>query len=76
MQCRSLLARLSEYLDGEVPPDLCAEVRAHLETCRGCADLARTLRRTMDLCRGLPHRPLPAALRERLRRQLDLPAKG
>jgi anti-sigma factor (TIGR02949 family) len=71
MECRHLLARLSEYLDGEIPPGVCEELQRHLETCAACATLARTLRRTVDLCRALPARPLPDELRARLRHLLD-----
>jgi len=39
MDCRQALARLYEYLDGELTADQALEVRQHLEACRPCFDL-------------------------------------
>lgn len=65
--CRGLFARLSEYLDGELPGPLCEEIRVHLDGCRSCERFCETLRRTVDLCRRLPPVPLPAEVRRELR---------
>lgn len=67
VDCREMFARLSEYLDGEVPPNLCEELARHLEGCTPCEAFARTLRRTVGLCRQLPPRPLPEHVRRELR---------
>ncbi len=71
MECRRLFARLSEYLDGELPAGICDELRAHLDGCRPCAAFARELEATVDLCRSLPPRPVPPGLRRRLRALLE-----
>jgi anti-sigma factor RsiW len=69
--CRALFARLSEYLDGELPGPLCEEIRAHLEDCPACEQFCETLRRAVALCRELPAVPLPDDLRLELRVLLD-----
>ncbi len=67
MECRELFARLSEYLDGELPPGLCDEIHRHLQACTPCEAFAATLRRTIDLCRALPAAPLDEHLRAELK---------
>jgi anti-sigma factor RsiW len=62
-----MFARLSEYLDGELPPNLCQELTRHLEGCTPCEAFSRTLRLTVDLCRQLPPKPLPESVRRELR---------
>ncbi len=64
--CRQLFSRLSEYLDGEMPPGLCEELRAHLDRCTSCEAFAGTLKRIVDLCRALP----PLSLSDDVRAEL------
>ena len=71
MDCREMFARLSEYLDGELPGDLCAEFARHFEACVACEAFTRTLRQTIDLCHQLPARSLPEPLRQELRALLS-----
>lgn len=52
--------RLSEYLDGELPPADRAAIEAHLERCPECADTLAALRRIVVRARALEDRP-PAA---------------
>jgi anti-sigma factor RsiW len=66
-----MFARLSEYLDGELPPELCGEFARHFEACVACEGFTRTLRETIDLCRALPPKPLPESLRHELRALLS-----
>ena len=77
VECGALLARLSEFLDGELPPELCREIEAHMADCGPCRDVIETLRRTVDLCRALPRRELPeearAAIRALLRESFPRP---
>lgn len=77
MECRALLARLSEFLDGELPPGLCQEIEGHMAGCPPCRDVIETLRRTVGLCRALPRKELPeetrAAIRALLRESFSRP---
>lgn len=62
-----MFARLSEYLDGELPENLCEELSRHLAGCTPCETFTRTLEHTVDLCRRLPARQLPDDVRAELR---------
>ncbi len=64
-ECVRIQAALSEYLDGELPPDLRQEVQAHLGGCAICRVYCETLRETVALCRQSPRPPVD---RECLRR--------
>ncbi len=59
MECREMFGRLSEFLDGELPADLCQQIQAHMDGCEPCQAFARTLRDTVERCRRLSSRPLP-----------------
>lgn len=59
MTCRELFERLSEYVDGELSQEICAEIQRHMEGCDPCVAFAKTLKKTADLCRRLPSQPIP-----------------
>lgn len=59
MTCRELFERLSEYVDGEQSQEICQEIQRHMEGCDPCVAFAKTLKKTADLCRRLPSRPIP-----------------
>lgn len=71
MECREMFARLSEFLDGELPAGLCEEMRRHIEGCEPCERFCETLRQTVDLCHHAPAVPLPDEVRRELRRLID-----
>ncbi|MBI1736680.1 MAG: zf-HC2 domain-containing protein [Candidatus Rokubacteria bacterium] len=73
MECRELFARLSEYLDGEITPEVCEALRRHVEGCERCDAFLDTLRFTVDVCRCLPPPPLPDDLRRRLHQLIENP---
>jgi RNA polymerase sigma-70 factor (ECF subfamily) len=68
--CREMFARLSEYLDVELPPDTCREMEAHIAGCGPCAAFTESLRRTIELCRGFRPQELPAAIARDARQKL------
>lgn len=53
LECRQVFEKLSEYLDEELPPDLCERMRGHIEDCPPCVEFVNSLRKTVDLCRQL-----------------------
>jgi len=69
-ECKEIFALLSQYLDAELPPDMCASVEAHLGDCPPCVEFVQTLEKTVGLCRKLKARqspdPLPPAARAEL----------
>ncbi len=67
------LHELSEFIDGELAPDLCAELEQHMAGCENCRVVVDTLRRTVSLYRTLPADPdLPPDVEERLWRSFDM----
>jgi predicted anti-sigma-YlaC factor YlaD len=70
--CRDLLDGLSDYLEGEAHSELCAEIARHLAGCSKCRIVVDTLRKTVTLYHQLPQPPMPAQVRERLYKRLDL----
>lgn len=80
--CRELFAELSEYLDGNVEPKRCDEMRAHIESCPACVAFLRELRGTIDRCRTAEvacdekvMERLRSALTREYLRLMTLPAK-
>ncbi|MCQ3938481.1 MAG: zf-HC2 domain-containing protein [Chloroflexi bacterium] len=71
--CQDLLGSLSEYIDGELPPDLCREIEKHLEGCDNCRIVLNTTKRTIDLVQiPVEEETVPADVRERLFKRLNL----
>lgn len=68
--CREIFARLSEYLDGELPPQAARELESHLCGCPPCVEFVRSLRRTVDLCHGFEPGRGPAPLSSEARQRL------
>jgi anti-sigma factor RsiW len=66
-RCRELFEKLSEYLDGELDPSLCAEAEAHLEDCPPCKEFLESLRRTVGILGRLPEEKLPEEIRREMR---------
>jgi hypothetical protein len=62
MTCDQALENLSAYLDGELPPDEAAAVRAHLDDCPVCLAAERDLRALAGLLARLPEHPAPQDL--------------
>ncbi len=71
--CRHLLDSLSDYLDGDLSEELCAELEQHLADCENCQIVVDTLRRTITLyhANAAPP-PVPSDVRERLYKRLNL----
>jgi anti-sigma factor RsiW len=69
--CQEVFERLSEYLDGELSPQECAKMQAHLRDCGPCVDFVESLRKSIYASHGLrsdePVSALPEETRENLR---------
>ena len=70
--CRPLLEQLSDYVDGQAAPALCAEIEAHLATCPDCRVVVDTLDNTVKLYRALPKFDPPEGATARLFSVLNL----
>lgn len=70
MECKEIFEKLSEYLDGELPPELCEQMRGHIEDCPPCVEFISSLQKTVDLCRQLPSTgssPAPEEVKQKIR---------
>jgi anti-sigma factor (TIGR02949 family) len=74
LRCSDVLARLSDYLDGDLPPPDAERLREHLRGCAECerfggamAELVRSLRRELADSDDGPPRDVVERLRARLR---------
>lgn len=72
MNCPDVKPVLIEYLDGRLPPDRAAAVRAHVESCAACRRDADLHRRAWDLAGGIdalePDPSFGILVRRRVRR--------
>ena len=73
--CRDVVDAFSRRLEGEIDPNLCAELESHLQTCPACQARCDSLKATLTLCRSAGAAPVPpdvvSSVREALRRFLD-----
>jgi len=73
LSCSDVLARLSDYLDGDLPAEERARVEEHLRGCEGCARFGGEFAATV---RGLRAHlgaatSVPGEVKERIRRAID-----
>ena len=50
-ECRTILAGISAYLDGDLEATACDAIERHCQDCVRCAALVTGLRETVGLCR-------------------------
>lgn len=67
MNCTDFLAKLTDFFDGKIEPELLAEVRQHLGTCHHCEVVVDTTRKTIEVYRGNEVYEFPDDLSARLR---------
>jgi RNA polymerase sigma-70 factor, ECF subfamily len=68
--CKAVFSLLSEYLTLELPPELRAQMEAHLAGCSPCIEFCESLRKTVELCRQYRPSELPGPLGKAARTQL------
>ena len=72
-KCTDLLGSISEYVNGNLASELCAELEQHLADCENCRIVVDTLRKTIYLVHANNDKAdLPADVRDRLYRSLNL----
>ena len=69
-ECGEIFANLSEYLDGELPSDLCAEMTEHIQDCEPCVAFVESLKKSIGMVKGVPETVLPGPVRQELRAQM------
>ena len=82
MNCTEFLAKLTDYFDGQIEPELLAEVKEHIGCCRHCEVVVSTTQQTISIYRHQQQYEFPDELAARLRAavmkrcaDVDLPAK-
>jgi predicted anti-sigma-YlaC factor YlaD len=63
--CTEFLAQMTDYFDGEVQPELLAEIKLHLGECHHCEILVDTTRQTIRVYRDHQLYELTDDVRER-----------
>ena len=69
-ECSEIFARLSEYLDGELPPDVCEGMGAHIDGCGPCVEFVESLRKSVALSRNVAQGVEPAELKAEVKARL------
>lgn len=69
-RCEDLIGNLSDYIDGELEPELCKELEEHLAGCRNCRLMVDTLKMTVTLCKDGTCVDLPENLQGKLDNKL------
>lgn len=71
VSCRSIVAHLSEYMDGDASPELCLAIEHHLRGCRQCSAVYDSTRKLLIIAVDERIFELPAGFSARLHRFLD-----
>jgi anti-sigma factor (TIGR02949 family) len=64
--CDDVRGALSDYVDGDVSPELRRELERHLSECRTCQVLYDTTRKTLQIVTNVGSFEVPEAASERL----------
>ena len=64
--CEDVRAALSNYIDGDVSPDLRRELEQHLSDCRTCQVLYDTTRKTLHIVTNVGSFEVPETVSEQL----------
>lgn len=72
--CQDFLGALSDYVDGTLRQELCAELERHMADCDNCQIVVNTIRKTVELYHETSKTgaDLPDEVRRRLFYRLDL----
>ena len=72
LTCQQMLAVLSDYIEGQLPEDLCTAIERHMEQCHNCYVVVDSLRKTVILYQRLDRPDVPEDVTIRLYRTLNL----
>ncbi len=71
--CKELIESISDYVDGDLDPELCLELEKHLHECENCRVVVNTLKKTIDIYRDTRNsEKLPQSSKDRLYARLKL----
>ncbi len=69
-RCDDMIQNLSDYIDGELDPELCSELEVHLKGCKNCRLMLDNLKMTIKLCKDGRCEDLPPELSDKLNKKL------
>lgn len=70
LDCKQVLAELSNYLDGEVSSEVKEAIEKHLAKCAKCLVIYDTARKTLTIVSETGVFEMPLAVSERLHQKL------
>ncbi len=71
--CWDMIGTLSDYIDGELSPELCKSLEAHLTECEDCRVVVDTMKKTIELYKVESGKEsIPPKVKERLYARLNL----
>ena len=65
--CKQIFEKLSEYMDGDLPTDLCERIDDHMADCPPCQSFMESLRRTVKLVERVDAPAMPDEIRASVR---------
>lgn len=72
-KCITMLGELSDYIDGNLQAEICAQIEEHMKTCDNCRVVVDTLRKTIELYEHCSDDvELPGEVKERLFAKLEI----
>jgi predicted anti-sigma-YlaC factor YlaD len=71
MDCKDVLAGLSDYMDGDVSGELRKALEEHIRRCRRCRVVFDTTRRTLQIVSDAEPFEVPLAVSARLYARLE-----
>ena len=71
MDCREVLANLSDYVDGDVSDEIRRALEEHIARCRRCRVVLDTTRRTLKIVLDAEPFEVPLAVSARLYARLE-----
>lgn len=66
MTCTDFLAKLTDFFDGTVPPELLEEVEHHIAECKHCEVVLDSTTKTINIYRNSELYDFPPELEQRL----------
>ena len=70
-RCENIVRLLVEFLEGQLPPEVHADLERHLSKCPSCVSQLKTYQSTVSLLRSISEEDLPVELRWTLKSFLD-----
>lgn len=71
VSCKTIIANLSEYLDGDASPETRRKIERHLQSCRRCSAVYDSTRKMLVITGDERTFEVPAGFSEKLHQFLE-----